>query len=168
MAYQLYNFLPTEIVWKIYDDLHKSYMKDLNKELLQHANYIKRNYEDNFPLASNIKFNKTCDDAFIRYEISGSETIEYALTQNEQYELHERLEEEFDDSFFNQHSQFWVNEEYRIYRDYDDFRLNTRYDFGQEEQEEEEENELEDNGDEARHFRIVDSDEDYSELDFIE
>jgi hypothetical protein len=33
MTYSLYSVLPTEIVWKIYDDLHKSYTKDLNKEL---------------------------------------------------------------------------------------------------------------------------------------
>jgi hypothetical protein len=33
MSYSLYNFLPTEIVWKIYKHLHNSYTKDLNKEM---------------------------------------------------------------------------------------------------------------------------------------
>ena len=37
MSYSLYSVLPTEIVWKIYDDLHKSYMKDLNTEI---SNFI--------------------------------------------------------------------------------------------------------------------------------
>lgn len=34
MSAILYDFLPTEIVWKIYEDLHKSYTRDLNEELL--------------------------------------------------------------------------------------------------------------------------------------
>ena len=33
MSTLLYNFLPTEIVWKIYEDLHRSYMNDLCEEL---------------------------------------------------------------------------------------------------------------------------------------
>ena len=32
MISELYNFLPTELVWKIYEDLHRSYMVDLNEE----------------------------------------------------------------------------------------------------------------------------------------
>lgn len=34
MSQFLYSFLPTELVWKIYDDLHASHMRDLNKEFL--------------------------------------------------------------------------------------------------------------------------------------
>tara|TARA_R110002153_G_scaffold136963_3_gene286935 strand:- start:519 stop:755 length:237 start_codon:yes stop_codon:yes gene_type:complete len=45
MSYQLYNFLPTEIVWKIYEDLHRSYMVDLNQEFFM--NIVNQHIYDN-------------------------------------------------------------------------------------------------------------------------
>ena len=185
MSYSLYNFLPTEIVWKIYDDLHNSYTKDLNKELLQYSNYVKRNY-DNFPLASNIKLNENdyddemYDDLDIKYRICGSYSSNYVITENDRNKCYKELHDEFDSDFFNQHSQFWVKGEYYQYRDYDDFRFNNVDNFVNNEEDEDDveyvyfgNNQYEDQPndwdfDEEFDFRIGDyTDETDTDIDFI-
>ena len=122
----LYEFLPVEIVWKIYDDLHKSYMKDLNKEFLKFSNYTRITYEDTFsnPLLSHIK-GKNMD-----YICWTDEDIKEALDMKDEDELtdeirnqfYNELYDDYDNSFFNQHSQFLVQQS--GYEDYDDFRFN--------------------------------------------
>lgn len=50
MASCLYEVLPTEIVWEIYEHLHRSRMHDVVEEYNKYNNYIKRNCEDAYPI----------------------------------------------------------------------------------------------------------------------
>jgi hypothetical protein len=129
----LYEFLPVEIVWKIYDDLHKSYMKDLNKEFLKFSTYTKITYEDEFcnPLLSHIKGENMDYICWTDKEIKEALDMkdEDELTGEIRNQFYNELCDEYDNSFFNQHSQFWVAPRagYENYDDYDDFRFNKNY-----------------------------------------
>jgi hypothetical protein len=133
----LYEFFPVEIVWKIYDALHKSYMNDLNKEFLKFSNYTRITYEDNlcYPLLSHIKgknMNYICwTDEDIKDALDMKDEDE--LTDEIRNQFYNELYDDYDNSFFNQRSQFggrtmslrFQQTRYELYDDYDDFRFNN-------------------------------------------
>ncbi len=125
MTSQLYNFLPVEIVWKIYDDLHRSYMKDLNKEYIKFSNYTKRTYEDTFsnPILSHIKGEDMDYICWTDDDIKESAEIDGEITDEIRNQFYNELYDAYDNSFFNQNFNMGLVD-YKKYEDYDDFRFN--------------------------------------------
>ena len=122
MSYELYKFLPTEIVWKIYEDLHRSYMKDLNDEFLKYSDYIKRNCEDGFPIvefiSKKIPLNDECynDEFLLEYypKIFGD-----VVTDKARSDFFKLLNLSFDNFYFYGRRDY----DMELYKNYDDFRF---------------------------------------------
>ena len=122
MSYELYKFLPTELVWKIYEDLHHSYMKDLNIEYLRYSDYIKRNCEDGFPIVEFISKKISCVDDFY----SDAILLEYypkifgdVVTNKARSDFFKMLNLSFDNFYFYGRRDY----DMELYKNYDDFRF---------------------------------------------
>lgn len=121
MSYCLYEFLPTEIVWKIYEDLHRSYMKDLNAEYNKYNNYIKRNCEDGFPIIKYIKNNISLDDEFYTDERLMDfypNTFGDFVRDDVRNEFFNQLYNGFDNFYFSGMRDY----DMELYYDYNDYR----------------------------------------------
>ena len=122
MSYVLYQFLPTEIVWKIYEDLHRSYTRDLNIEYLRYSDYIKRNCEDGFPIvefiSKKIPLNDECynDEFLLEYypKIFGD-----VVTDKARSDFFKLLNLSFDNFYFYGRRDY----DMELYKNYDDFRF---------------------------------------------
>ncbi len=122
MSYELYKFLPTEIVWKIYEDLHHSYMKDLNDEFLNYSDYIKRNCEDGFPIVEFISKKIPLNDEFY----TDARLLEYypeifrdVVTDKTRSDFFKILNLSFDNFYFYGRRDY----DMELYTNYDDFRF---------------------------------------------
>ena len=122
MSYVLYQFLPTELVWKIYEDLHRSYTRDLNIEYLRYSDYIKRNCEDGFPIvefiSKKIPLNDECynDEFLLEYypKIFGD-----VVTDKARSDFFKLLNLSFDNFYFYGRRDY----DMELYKNYDDFRF---------------------------------------------
>ena len=122
MSYCLYQFLPTEIVWEIYEHLHRSYTKDLNVEFLKYSDYIKRNCEDGYPIVEFISKKISCVDECYNDEF----LLEYypqifgdVVTDEARNIFFKRLNLSFDNFYFYGARDY----DMELYKDYDDFRF---------------------------------------------
>ena len=122
MSYVLYQFLPTEIVWKIYEDLHRSYTRDLNAEFLKYSDYIKRNCEDGFPIVEFISKKIPLNSDFYNDAI----LLEYypkifgdVVTDKARSDFFKLLNLSFDNFYFYGRRDY----DMELYKNYDDFRF---------------------------------------------
>ena len=122
MSYCLYQFLPTEIVWEIYQHLHRSYTKDLNVEFLRYSDYIKRNCEDGYPIVEFISKKISCVDECYSDEF----LLEYypqifgdVVTDEARAIFFKQLNLSFDNFYFYGARDY----DMELYKDYDDFRF---------------------------------------------
>ena len=122
MSYELYKFLPTELVWEIYEHLHRSYTRDLNIEFLKYSDYIKRNCEDGFPIvefiSKKIPLNDECynDEFLLEYypKIFGD-----VVTDKARSDFFKLLNLSFDNFYFYGRRDY----DMELYKNYDDFRF---------------------------------------------
>jgi hypothetical protein len=122
MSYELYKFLPTELVWEIYEHLHHSYTRDLNIEFLRYSDYIKRNCEDGFPIvefiSKKLPLNDECynDEFLLEYypKIFGD-----VVTNKARSDFFKLLNLSFDNFYFYGRRDY----DMELYKNYDDFRF---------------------------------------------
>jgi hypothetical protein len=122
MASCLYEVLPTEIVWEIYEHLHRSRMHDVVEEYNKYNNYIKRNCEDAYPILQFItgkyKMGEECytDELMLEmYPIM----FKNGITAEKRTTFYKRVYHSYDKYYFMGERDY----DMELYNDYDDFRM---------------------------------------------
>ena len=121
MSYELYKFLPTELVWEIYEHLHRSCMRDVVEEYNKYNHYIKRNCEDSYPIfqfiSGRYKIGKECYSDELLLELY-PQLFKNGITDKRRQTFYNALYRSYDNFYFTGDRDY----DMELYSDYDDFR----------------------------------------------